>query len=194
MPRKLTQKQEAFVRNLFSGMSQYDAYCQAGYAVGKQKRRTIDSNASRLASNVKVLARWDELNKAADDEAVAKVIERKKILTEIMRGRFADFMVHLTEEKLRSAALQELRITEVSIGKKTKDEEEGGLIKKTTIIRLRDPIQAIAELNKMEGVYKMVAPVEIDSRTLNIVVTSEKTKELLEEIEKGIPPHGPSDD
>ena len=46
----------------------------------------------------------------------------------------------------------------------------------------------------MEHIYDIVAPVEIDNRTLNIVVTSERAKKLLEEIEQGVPPHGPSDD
>lgn len=66
---KLTQKQEAFTRNIFSGMNQSDAYREAGYAVVNQADRTLYANASRLANNVKVVAYLKALN----DKVIKKV-------------------------------------------------------------------------------------------------------------------------
>ena len=175
----LTQKQEIFTRNLFSGMNQYDAYREAGYAVATQTRNTINANASRLANNVNVLARLEELNQKVEDASIASVIERKQVLSEIVRGRFADFMTHLTAEKLQSAALQEIRIVEFTGGK------DGRAKEKSTTIKLHSPIQAIAELNKMERIYEAVGTMVIDNRTLTINVMSDKAKELTERLSGG---------
>jgi len=86
----LTQKQETFCLNLFQGMSQRDAYIAAGYSP-RQSPATIDRHACDLAKTDKILARTEELRQAAEDASVATVLERKQVLTEIVRGRFADF-------------------------------------------------------------------------------------------------------
>ena len=173
----LTEKQEMFTLNLFKGMYQRDAYIDAykpTYAL-----TTIDANASRLANNEKVLERLKELRQAAEDTTIASVVERKQVLSEIVRGRFADFMTHLTADKLQSAALQEIRIVEFAGGK------DGRAKEKSTTIKLHSPIQAIAELNKMERIYEAVGTMVIDNRTLTINVMSEKAKELTERLIEG---------
>ena len=142
MANKLTLRQEAFCLNLFKGMSQRDAYVAAGYS-SKQSDPTIDRHACELAKTDKVKARCEELRQKAEDESVAGVLERKQVLSEIVRGRFIDFTKNLTPEKLRSAALQEIKIT--SSG------PEG--LGKTTTIKLHNPIQAIDLLNKMDKIY-----------------------------------------
>jgi phage terminase small subunit len=171
----LTQKQEKFTRNLFEGMNQSEAYRRAGYAVEKQTAATIKANASRLASNVNVKRYLDEMNQKAEDDSVAGRLERKQIATQIARGRFADFMTNLTPEKLRSPALQEIKITEVGVEVPVK----------TTTIKLHSPLQAIDLLNKMDRLYTDGANVNIDNRTLNINVNSEKTKDLTERLIAG---------
>lgn len=57
----LTAKQEKFVQGLVSGLSQRQAYIEAGYATKGKSDTTIDANASRLFKNSKVLARYNEL-------------------------------------------------------------------------------------------------------------------------------------
>lgn len=49
-------KQEKFVQNLVKGMSQREAY-KSSYNASNMKDTTIDSNASRLFADSKVLAR-----------------------------------------------------------------------------------------------------------------------------------------
>lgn len=163
MSDKLTQKQQLFTLNLFEGMSQRESYIKAGYSPN-QSPATIDRHACELAKSDKVLARLGELQEAAKDASVANVLERKQVLTEIIRGRFVDFMTKLTPEKLKSAALQEIRITEFSGGKNGRAKE------KTTTIKLNDPVKAIAELNKMEHIYELAesGDVNIYNQTLNI--------------------------
>jgi len=52
-------------------------------------------------------------------------------------------------------------------------------------ITARERIQAIAELNKMERVYEEGIKVNIDNRTVEIIVTSDTAKKLTEAIIKG---------
>lgn len=76
----LTTKQEKYVQGLVAGLSQREAYKQAGYATEGKSDNTIDANASRLFKNSKVLTRYNELieeHKAkalwAREEAVNKL-------------------------------------------------------------------------------------------------------------------------
>lgn len=57
----LTTKQEKFVQGLVSGLSQRQAYIQAGYKVENIKEASIDQMASKLLSNAKVLSRYQKL-------------------------------------------------------------------------------------------------------------------------------------
>jgi len=179
MRDKLTGKQERYARFLFEGMSQREAYTQAGYSQ-RQPLAVIDRNASVLAKHNKVLMRLGELRKVAEDASVATVLERKQVLTEIVRGRFADFMTGLTKEKLRSAALQEMRIIEG---------EEG---KKTTVIKLHSPIQAADLLNKMERLYAEVPLVNVNVNQLEAKIVQfdarEVARAIVEAIQLGLNP------
>ncbi|HFI0135031.1 TPA: terminase small subunit [Streptococcus suis] len=60
---KLTPKQEMFVQGIISGLSQRQAYRQAFPNSQKWKDNAVDSAASRLLQNSKVLARYRELLK-----------------------------------------------------------------------------------------------------------------------------------
>jgi len=180
MARRLTQHQETFCLRYFEIGNATEAALLAGYSP-----KTARFSASRLLTKGNVKARCSELQQEAEDATIATVLERKQVLTEIVRGRFANFMTNLTAEKLRSAALQEIRIVE--IGLKGKEDEEGKRRApvKTTTIKLHSPIQAIAELNKMERIYETEGSVTIDNRTLVINVTSDKAKSLTQRLLEG---------
>lgn len=112
----------------------------------------------------------ESLNMAADDEAIATVEERKLVLSEITRGRFSQFIgdtgeFELTKNNLDNPALGEIRKTSF-------------LDKSDTVhIKLRDPIPAIAELNRMDGSY---APTKhaVASKVIFEIVHVEKKKLL----------------
>ena len=168
----LTQKQHTFAMRVFEGGEPGPVY----FSIYKVKSMAVASAAaSRLLHNVKVEALIQKLQGRTEDKSVANVLERKQVLTEIIRGRFVDFMTHLTPEKLRSAALQEIRITEY--GKDTPV--------KTTTIKLNSIIQATDLLNKMDRLYEAEGSMHIDNRTVFINVMSEKSRNLTERLMEG---------
>lgn len=67
---RLTAKQEKFVQGLVSGLSQRQAYIAAYPSAKKWKENNVDSNASQLFKNTKVLQRYNELMDAHKDKAL----------------------------------------------------------------------------------------------------------------------------
>lgn len=176
----LTPKQERFCINLFKGMSQREAWINAGYS-NKYSAKIIDENACRLAAKSKIETRMAELRQAAQDEAVADFNERQRRLTEFIRANLKDFVDtdgNITLEAPYPGALSELVIEDWQGGKDQR------AISRTKKVKLRDPISAIAELNKMDKVYDSGGSNYNDNRTINIIVSSDKAKELTEGVSK----------
>ena len=185
MKDKLTQRQENFCLNIFQGMSQREAYIQSykpNYAI-----TTIDANASRLASNEKVLKRLSELREKAQNNKIASVIERKEILSEIARASMTNFVevgqdgawFNIDNTNLNNRAISSVQSKTV-VGKDGAD--DAVFIR----VNLRDPIEAIKELNKMDGVYaENTTVVNNDNRSINIIVQSEKGKKITESLMSG---------
>lgn len=67
---RLTAKQEKFVQGLVSGLSQRQAYIAAYPSAKKWKENNVDSNASQLFKNTKVLQRYNELMDEHKDKAL----------------------------------------------------------------------------------------------------------------------------
>ncbi len=151
---RLTQKQETFCLKYFELGNIGEAALIAGYSP-----KTAPYIGSENLNKPKIIERVRQLRQIAEDATVATVMERKQVLTEIVRGRFVDFMTKLTPEKLKSAALQEIRITKY--GKEVPV--------KTTTIKLNDPAKAIDLLNKMDKLYTEGTTVNVDARTLTII-------------------------
>lgn len=168
--RRLTQKQETFCLKYFELGNATEAALFAGYS-----QRTARFIASINLTKVNIQEKLSELNQKAEDASIAGVVERKKVLTEIIRGRFSEFMTNLTPDKLKSAALQEIKVT-----------ESGGRNRgRTTTIKLHNPIPAIDIINKMENIYESVSPISLIDQTLNIIVDSEEAAELLARVANG---------
>ncbi|KKK86818.1 hypothetical protein LCGC14_2759440 [marine sediment metagenome] len=182
---RLTQKQETFTQNLFKGMYQRDAYIDAYHP--KYKLCTIDGNASRLAHNEQVLARWEELRQVAKDASVATVLECKQVLTEIIRARMTNYMTCSADgvwmhdiglETLHSAALKKIRTTTMPFGDK-----EAELKVILTEVELLNPMQAIDLLCKINGSY---AP----EKHAHLILKGELTDDELLAIASGHPSSG----
>ncbi len=166
----LTAKQEKFALNLFGGMSQREAYVQAGYSP-KQLPATLDKHAYDLAKSDQIVSRLVELNKKAESDAVANKLERQKVLTEIVRGRFSDFVtcgadgsyIDVGPEKIHSAALKKVK-------SRTEYDENESKPAVITDIELESKIQAIDLLNKMDKIYSDALPVglNIDKAIINV--------------------------
>ena len=183
MARRLTQKQETFCLNLFQGMSQRDAYIEAGYSP-KQSPATLDRHACELAKTDKILARWEELRQAAENASVASVLEREQILSEIIRTNHTGIMeisedgrsMAIKPEALESPAVSYVRTEQIAYDK---------MPVRVTRVGLIDKVRAVAELNKMQKLYSDGATVNVDNRKIEIHVYSEKAKELTEKIIDG---------
>ena len=177
----LTGKQEKFAFNLFMGMQQREAYISAGYSK-KAATAVIDVNASKLANNNKIILRVKELHDNQHSPEIMSVEERKKRLSEIARARLTDYQesgqdggwINIGPESPNTAALQEIQST-------TKYNENGAEPTLITRIKLHNPINAIQELNKMEGVYSDAPRVNIDNRQVHIEVYDQETKKELTE-------------
>lgn len=176
----LTPKQERFCLNIFQGMSQREAYIKAGYS-DRAKPSTLDERACVLVKTDKIETRLAELQKAAEDESVASVLERKEILSDIARAKLVDF-IDVAHDKLCDVAHNK------ALSEYTAAHNKKGNGKKT--IKLHDPVKAISELNKMEGIYNADDREKENNTTYNILILNsvedqESTKERLKRITEG---------
>ena len=167
----LTQKQENFCTAIvLDCMTQHDAYIKA-YNTEKMLSSSIDEKSCLLAGEGKIKSRIHELRAETKSKKVASEIERKEILSEILRGKlsqFSDDTGVIDRSKLDSHAIQGVEQLEVM-----------GRSATVLKVKLHSPIQAIAELNKMEGIYA-AGPVFNDNRVINILVKDQETKEIME--------------
>ena len=173
---KLTVKQENYTINLFSGMSQREAYVKAGYS-SNMLPNTIDRNASKLAKNNQIVTRLSLLQEKAESAKIMDVKERKERLSEISRARLTDYQasgmdggwINIGPESPNTAALAEIVST-------TKYDENGASPTLISRIKLHNPVTAIAELNKMERIYNEGTTVNV-----GVFVDNRKAEELTDE-------------
>jgi phage terminase small subunit len=151
----LTDRAQAFIREYPKDYNGTQAAIRAGYSP-----KAARNEAQRLLNYPAIQAALAALVKRAEDETIATVQERARILSQIARGRVGNFVkvtapgvvgITATEETVNNAALE-------SIEQRTESLEAGGGV--ITKLKLRNPIEAIAELNKMFGDH---APVRIDN-------------------------------
>ena len=180
MANLLTQKQEKFCLNLFAGMSQREAWLNAGYSKNMAVA-TIDSKACTLAVNGKVRVRLAELRKKAEDASIMSVIERKQRLSEIARAAAPDFQDEGGGINVKKGMPNVAAVSEVTTKSKYNRKNMEPVV--ITSLKLHNPIQAIAELNKMEKIYSEAPAGSVTNNTqYNIYVIDSETKDLLSQV------------
>ena len=127
MNDKLTPKQERFIQNIVSGMTQRQAYKEA-FQVDYDDN-AIDVNACKLFNETKVQLRYKELLEEIKDAAIMTATERMIWLSEVVKG------IQLEECKYFEDG-------ETHIYEKSAD--------------LNTKIKALDTLNKMSGEYKTI--------------------------------------
>jgi phage terminase small subunit len=181
MPPLKYQKQEKFVLNYFQTGNATNAAIMAGYS-----KKTACKIASENLTKPDIRSRLTELQEKAESAKVASVIERKQILSEILRAKLPDFMelgadgswVNIGPETVSGHAIQEIH-------SRTEYDEDGSKPTVYTSVKLHDPIRAIQELNKMEKVYDDSPKVNILNQTIiqnNLSTLSDEELETLERI------------
>ncbi len=182
MPILLNIRHELFVHALFKGMTGTAAAIEAGYKPSRARE-----TGYRLATYGHIIDRIAELGAKLETETVMPILERMERLSEIARARLSDF-IEINEDGsiqsinikgLHNAALQEVTVTEFSGGRGQQAKEL------STRVRLHDPVRPIAEMNKMDKLYTDSPIGNVDNRTINIIVTSERAKELTDRILDG---------
>ena len=81
----LNSKQEKFINNIVSGMSQRQAYKDAYNA--KYADDAIDNKASKLFNKDEVQTRYKELMDKLEDEAIMSAKERMRWLSDVVKGK-----------------------------------------------------------------------------------------------------------
>lgn len=181
MKNKLTVKQEKFCINYFESGNAAAAATLAGYSV-----KSIRSIASEILTNPNIQARIKALQEKAESAKIATVQERKEILTEILRAKLTDFMelgqdgswVNIGPETKSGHAIQEIH-------SRTEYDKDGASPTIYTSVKLINPIEAIKELNKMEGIGKEDTKVNILNQTIiqnNLTSLSDEELNTLERI------------
>lgn len=79
---KLTEKQERFVQGLLKGLSQREAYEQAGYQTQGWRKKAVSSAACNLIKSPYVSKRYEQLSARLRQEAEA-IITAKEVLSGI---------------------------------------------------------------------------------------------------------------
>ena len=145
MKTELTTKQEKFVQNLISGMSQRQAYKDA-FQVDYDDN-AIDVNACKLFNDAKIKLRYKELIEELKEVTIMTAKERMIWLSEVVQG------IQTEKEVVVNGA--EVQIKEVEANLMTK-------------------LKAIDTLNKMSGEYitKIEADVNNDV-TINIELSDD---------------------
>ena len=78
----LTPKQERFIQNIVSGMSQRQAYKEA-YNAENMKDETIDNEAYKLFKSPDISTRYKELMEQLEDEMLMTAREKRRMLKEM---------------------------------------------------------------------------------------------------------------
>ncbi len=177
MPNGTTyERWEKFCVLVVSGLDHVEARARSGYSMRCSRRSQLD-DAKRLMSYPWIKARIAELQKKAEDAALTTFVERRKILAQIERATVADFVDEAgnlsidSKAKLNTAAVQEIKT-------------ECTLVGMRTTLKLRDPVGAIAEDNKMEHVYESDKGVTNNTQ-INIIVETPQAQSLLERVLAG---------
>ena len=176
---RLTARQEAFSVNWFRLRDAGRASVAAGYAP-----LYAAQNADKLLKNTKIAQRIAELEAKVESDAIGTVIERKQRLTDIYRANLTDFLDEKGQVKLSKDIPHHGAVSEYSV--KTIGEGEDGMVLQKTL-KLRDPIAAIQEQNRMERIGADTTPSPAPgSQVLNIIVVggSDNLKDVLDQVKE----------
>ena len=156
MRKRLTQKQETFCLKYFELGNASEAARIALYSP-----KTAATIGRENLQKPQIIERIDQLRQATIDASIASVVERKQRLTEIARANIPDYVqedgIRLNGQSPNTGAVSEITT-------KTKMLSNGPAV--ITNLKLHNPIQARAELNKMDGAYAPIKMAGADGEPL----------------------------
>lgn len=165
------KRHESFCLHYMSTLNGSQSALAAGYCARKPKNAHI--TAWTLLKREDVQARLEELRKAASDEAIMTLVQSKIVLSEIGRARLSDYQdEHGVIRPLEGDVPNPAAIESV--------EYRWNPIKKEAYpwrIKLRDPVNAIEKLCKLDNSYRnKKLEVNVAPKTNVAVVEDARTK------------------
>ena len=164
--QRLTEKQEKFVQELVKGKSQREAYKEAYEKSRLWKDTAVDTQASILFKNSKVLERYNELMdrlvKESEDECI---VTAKEVLRELKRIGFADIKDYLSYKTAKTVVDRDPQTGEPVIDYQQiidvldSDQVDGRVIQEVSIKRgtftfkMYDKMAALDKLGKTLGMF-----------------------------------------
>lgn len=158
----LTAKRELFAQHVAAGLSQAEAYRQAGYSVANMRPNTLYIEAVRLASNPLVSQRIAELRAAAAESAVMSAAQVQEKLSNIAAARLSDVVswdnngvtVIPSEDLPKHVldAVQSVKVKRRRVWIGTGENAEPWEIQEMEF-KMHNPIDAARELSKLRGDY-----------------------------------------
>ena len=149
----LTPKQERFIQNIVSGMTQRQAYKEA-FNPPNTSDEAIDVDACRLFKNPKINLRYKELIEELKDVAIMTATERMIWLTNVINGNIKEV---------------------VAVQKTNCETGESEMVETEFPSKLKTKLIALDTLNKMSGEYKTILEG-------NVGITNTKFDEICSQI------------
>jgi len=146
----LNSRQYRFCLNILQGMTNTDAYLQAGYDCS---REIAYANASTLLSNPKIekfLASYQEKQLATIDSQLLSKSEKRQLLATFARAQLIDLIDDNGAPKINKNSPAAKALKEWY--RKERFDRDGNPVV-TSSLKMIDPITAIMEDNKMTGDY-----------------------------------------
>jgi len=175
----LSLKHEAFVLALLSGMTAADAARKAGYG---RKNINVRIIAWELLQREDIQKRLTEVMEATTDDGVLSLLQRKQVLSQIARASLKDYQDEnghfrpLDDDTPNPSAIAEVIYKYDPVKRQAYP----------SMVRLRDPVDAIIELCRLDGAYKkkpmaiQIAPIT----SVTVDQTRAKLHAMLERLEK----------
>ena len=162
--KKLTIKQELFVKELVKGKSQRKSYKKAYPHTIKWKPTSIDVSASRMFANPKVKLRYNQLMEIVRIETEKEcIVESTEIIRELKKIGFSDITDFISFETRKTLsdndgeAIAEYRNI---IEMKPSSKVDGSIIQEVSLsdngkltFKLHSKLQALEKLGKALGMF-----------------------------------------
>ena len=194
--QRLTEKQEKFVQELVKGKSQREAYKEAYEKSRLWKDTAVDTQASILFKNSKVLERYNELMdrlvKESEDECI---VTAKEVLRELKRIGFADIKDYLSYKTAKTVVDRDTQTGEPVIDYQQiidvldSDQVDGRVIQEVSIKRgtftfkMYDKMAALDKLGKTLGMFtdkiETSGETTVNNRVDLTAISTEDLKKML---------------
>jgi len=181
MPPLKNQRHEVYAQIVFevqgTNTPGYECAIRAGYAA-----KWARSIASRLSTNVNIRARIDELNAVAAAGRIADKQERMEHLTQIVRAKIEDYLDNGETPTLKGGVYP--HAVRKFIHRTYITKKGDTVIEKT--IELKDSIEAVDKLNRMDNTYSDPLPInQTNNFQFNIIVRSDQARDIVSKIMSG---------